>query len=47
MSDATDAVRHNLSKAPYEAVISLESSPIPPMGYSVYSVRRKSTISGR
>lgn len=38
MSKSTEAVRGNLSRAGYEAVVALGTSPVPSMGFSVYSV---------
>ena len=42
VSKATIAVRGNMSKATYEAVVSVHDSPVPAVGYSVYMVRTKS-----
>lgn len=39
VSDSTNVVRRDLSSAPYDVVVSLMSSPIPALGYRVYTVR--------
>lgn len=41
VSKATISVRGNMSKAAYEAVVSVHDSPVPAVGYSVYIVRTK------
>ena len=37
-------VRRNMSTVIYEAVVDISSSPIPPLGYSVFTVRSSELI---
>ena len=37
-------VRRNMSIVIYEAVVDISSSPIPPLGYSVFTVRSSELI---